>query len=466
MLMSAAFLASALIQFALGLVVAWVLGAAEFGAYALALAAAVLVQTIVFEWIRLSATRFHHGEDGNRLAGLLMRYFSRITAGLLVVALLLLVFGEVRRWLLCVIPLVAVAAGFVDFRAALLRAEFNQRGYALLMLFRNLLAIILLPLAAWHFGSAEAVLAAFLLALVVSAAAIEIAFRRGGSLASPDAQPIADLRALLRYSGPIVATNCVYLALFFGLRSAVALTGGMAAAGQFSLAFDFVTKLFTTIGTAIDLALFQLAVRAARDEGEDAGKARVAVNAEIVAAILLPMAVGLFLVVSLLEEFLVAPAFRGPFSTFVMAVVPGIALYALIQYALHPFLQIVHRTKPLVHAAMAGFTVAGFLALAMPILGLALVPAIFWGLAGAMLAAMLVLIRHIGRAGLPSREFAGRLMLALAGMIGVVLVIRPLGQGLGVLTAAITGGAATFAIVALLVDLVGLRTWLRARKAA
>ena len=62
--MPAAFLASALIQFVLGLVVAWLLGPAEFGYYALALAGAVLVQTFVFEWLRLAATRFHHVEAG------------------------------------------------------------------------------------------------------------------------------------------------------------------------------------------------------------------------------------------------------------------------------------------------------------------------------------------------------------------------------------------------------------------
>ncbi len=469
--MSAAFLVSALIQFALGLAVAWLLGPAEFGAYALALSAAILLQTLVFEWIRLCATRFHHVGGGGQLAGLLLRAFAGISGVMVLLAVPLLVFGGARHWLFCQIPLVAIAAGFADFRAALLRAEFNQRGYALLMLFRNLLAVALLPLAAWRFGSAEAALGAFLLALVLAGAAIEVVFRRNAGAVPACDEPVAapGLRALIRYAGPIVATNCLYLGLFFGLRSAVAWTGGLAAAGRFSLALDFTSKLFTTIGTALDLMLFQAAVRETREKGAAAGLVRAGQNAEMVLAVLLPMAVGLAFVMPELEGWLVAPEFRGAFSAFVLALVPGITLYSLVQYALHPFLQLDHRTGRLTLAALAGLCVAGALHALLPMAGVGMVWTVGLTLGLAMVAACSVLMREIGMMSLPSPGFSLRILAALGAMSLAVLGVRfavqglPVQQNLLALAGMVLAGGAAYGGFAYALDLAGIRTLIRMR---
>lgn len=463
--MSAAFLASALIQFALGLVVAWLLGPTEFGAYALALAAAILVQTVVFEWIRLSATRFHHAGEGNQLARRLARVWAQLSGVMLVAAILLLVVGGERRWLFCLVPLIAIAAGFADFRAALLRAEFNQRGYALFMLLRNGLAIVLLPLAAFRFGIAEAALAAFLAALVLASAGVGVLARRPASVLAPanDNGSGPELAALLRYAGPIVLTNCLYLALFFGLRSAVALTSGIAAAGQFSLALDFVLKLFTTIGTALDLMLFQIAVREARENGEIAGQARVRHNAEIVVAAILPMALGLYLVIAALEPLLVAPAFRGAFAVYVVALLPGVALYAVIQYALHPFQQLAHRTAPLAAAALTGLVLAGGGALVLPHLGMPAGAGVGAALAGGMIGAVAMLARSTGRAALPGIGFLVRLTVALGALALAVMALRAAGEGPAALAVHIGAGMAAYLVAAYAVDLAGIRALARRR---
>ena len=54
-----AFLANTLCNFAIGLLVAKFLGPEEFGRFALALAIGAALQTLLFEWIRLSAVRFY-----------------------------------------------------------------------------------------------------------------------------------------------------------------------------------------------------------------------------------------------------------------------------------------------------------------------------------------------------------------------------------------------------------------------
>ena len=57
----AAFLLNTIFNFFLGLLVAYFLGPAEFGRFALALAIGAMTQSLVLDWIRLSALRFFSG---------------------------------------------------------------------------------------------------------------------------------------------------------------------------------------------------------------------------------------------------------------------------------------------------------------------------------------------------------------------------------------------------------------------
>ncbi|HRY05033.1 MAG TPA: lipopolysaccharide biosynthesis protein, partial [Beijerinckiaceae bacterium] len=54
-----AFVVNALFNFVIGLIVAKFLGPEEYGRFALALALGLVIQTAVFDWIRLSAIRFY-----------------------------------------------------------------------------------------------------------------------------------------------------------------------------------------------------------------------------------------------------------------------------------------------------------------------------------------------------------------------------------------------------------------------
>jgi len=59
MIVSLAFVSNALFNFFVALLVAKFLGPAEYGRFAIAWASAILINTVVFDWIRLSAVRFY-----------------------------------------------------------------------------------------------------------------------------------------------------------------------------------------------------------------------------------------------------------------------------------------------------------------------------------------------------------------------------------------------------------------------
>lgn len=477
MRMSAAFLISALVQFTLGLIVAWLLGPAEFGVYALVVAASILLQTLVFEWIRLAATRFFAAGAGGLRKGL----FAAFGVATLACLVLSGVAGAVTRSVLTLdraaillIPGLAIAAGFLELIAALLRARFREADYARILLVRNGLTLALVPLAAGLTGRAEFAGLA-LLASHVLAGWQAWRLERAG----PD-EPVAEgehaeaapsIPASLAYAGPVVLTNLLYLGLFFAMRSWAAFAGGLAFAGQVSLALDFTLKLFTTIGSALDLWLFQRAVQAQREQGDGAGQACLHRNAGIVLAVLLAMAIGLALVIEAFEPLLVRPDFRGAFAPAVLMLTPGVFLYAFIQYALHPYAQLVRRTWILVLTALAvvlpalagglllaflplpaAFPGASGLAQVSGLAGLALV------LAGAMALGCLVLARLSPGYKPPDGPYLGKLALALLAMaVPATLAQQQLGGLAGGITAALAG-AAGFLLVAFLADLAGMRS--------
>jgi hypothetical protein len=123
-------------------------------------------------------------------------------------------------------------------------------------------------------------------------------------------------------------------------------------------------RLFSAAGAALDVYLFQLAVRREEREGREAAERQVARNGILVLALLAPLAAGFFAAMPAFEALLVPPAFRGSFARLTSLLLPGILAYCLVQFALNPVFQIARRTGPAVAAALLALGVdAGALAL-------------------------------------------------------------------------------------------------------
>jgi O-antigen/teichoic acid export membrane protein len=133
-----AFLASAVASFALALFAASFLGPDGFGRYAIAASLATSLSLGLFEWLRLSTTRFYSDADADvRLA--LYRGYAAMAAGLALLGALAVAFADrtgLSGGLLAAAAGAALALGFFDFRAALARARFDDRAYLRLTLTR------------------------------------------------------------------------------------------------------------------------------------------------------------------------------------------------------------------------------------------------------------------------------------------------------------------------------------------
>lgn len=458
----AAFLVNTLFNFVIGLLVALFLGPDQFGRFALAMAVGMVVQTIAFEWIRLAAIRFYSDRSRSeqpQLRATLDVAFAIVSVALAAVAILLILGGmtfSLSHTLLALAFTASIANGLFDYNTALVRARFQDSLYGKLVITKNVMALLLTVGGAFVFKSAVMTLAGACLSM---AGSVVLARK---ALHDEDARPSLAQRSLAeefaRYSLPIVAANVLYLAIPLVNRALVTSGLGFAETGQFSLAYDIGTRLIAAVGSALDVLLFQIAVRAEERHGREEAHEQVARNMATVFAILTPAAAGLWLILPSIEALIVPSAFRGPFGHYLTLLLPGLLFFGFMNFAINAFFQIGKRTLPLIAAALVATATNALLVFALP----RSADATHYALAqtGAFAAALLVLICAAVYAGAKWPR-ARDILLTLVATGLMVAALWPLrGWTPGVLTCAaqIVVGGAIYAAMAMAFDIAGLRT--------
>jgi O-antigen/teichoic acid export membrane protein len=467
MLVVLAFVINSVFNFALGLLIARFLGPSGFGQYAIAAALAIVANTLFLDWIRLAATRFYSGRaraEDPAVRGTLDAIFAISSVGLAAAAALLLWLGQDFKLALALAlltPAMGICNGLFDYHAALLRARFDQRGFALMVIVKNVLSLALMVGGALWFQSPVAVAAGFVLSVL---ATLAVASRR---LRDPDVSILRpdwmQARGFFAYGFPIVVALLIYYLIPLWNRTAIANDLGFAASGQFSLAYDIAIRTVQTVGSALDIILFQIALRTDDERGRAEARAQLSANMGLVLMAVAAVVVGYWLVLPAFETALVPAAFRGSFAEVTTILLPGLACYALIQFAVTPVLQLKGRTWPVMLPALLALIVNALLVLPLGAeaklsdyaraQSFACALALFAAL-GLALGQMRVLPRV--------RDMAAT-ALAVVAMSLAVWPIRAMEPGLLTLVLSVAAGGSAFGAVALVADVAGLRAKLSAR---
>ena len=468
MALIASFLFNAVANFALGLLLARYLGPQAFGVFAVAMAGAGALAAPALDWLRHAGTRFYSArtrDDAPAVRATLDAAAGSIAAALLAgaSALALLAPETFEHPGIAALALVSCTlGGLFDYAAALMRARFMQRDYAGLVILKNVLTLIPMPLTAVWTGDVGAVLAA---GCAGQLACLAVAVVR---LADPGTRPVLFDPTLLRrfavYGMPLTMAGGLAMVQAFYNRSALAGLAGYAEAGRFSLAYDIGIRLVAVTAMALDVLLFQVAVRAEAEAGREAGLRQVGRNLGTVVAVLAPVAIGYALVLHPFESVLIAADFQGAYVTYSLALLPGLAAWALMQFGLSPVFQITGSTLPM--------TGPNLLALGVNVaLGFVLPPQLgpigfAWSFSLGMIAGLLsavALVRLRAPFEAPWRSMAGT-MACTAAMAAAVLGARQalpgiLSEGWAGLAGSAAIGGATYVGLAIGLDLAGARTF-------
>jgi O-antigen/teichoic acid export membrane protein len=456
-----AFLTNSVANFLIGIVVAKYLGPEEYGRFAIAFSIVAVVQTALFDWLRLSATRFYSEkvrENEPVVRASLDLSFGLVAFGLAVATALFAAFGPTLDFdgELILLALIAAAVnGLFDYSTALVRARFADRLYGRLVLVKNLLSLLLTGGGAFLFHSAAVAMGGAIASLFGTVIAARASLT--DEHARLDAARRRTAATLMAYSAPIVAAHLVYQAIPLATRSVVAEVFDFAETGQFALAFDLGMRAVLALGSALDVLLFQLAVAAHENHGDDEARWQVGRNMALVLAFLLPACAGVYLVMPSIERLIVPVDYRGPFGHYLSLQLPGLFSMGMILFAVNPVFQIAKKTAPMIGAALVAAGAGVMLLFALP-----------WGAdasnlalaqCGAYIAALVATLVFAAREKPlwpPLRDVAASVAATL-GMAGALWPLGHMAPGVLTLLAQIFVGVAVYGLLTLLFDTAGLR---------
>ena len=360
MLMITTFALNAGFNLLVGLLTAKYLGPSDFGRYALAQSIGVFLNTILIDWLRHAATRYY---TGDREASRSVRATLDLTLGLcclliaLISALAILLgfdFG-LGLWLAAIAPLVGITNGFFDVQTALLRARFRDRPYAMAIVLKNLFSLVLVAGSAAWFHDPAITLAALCLSMAASMLCMY------GALVDREATwrffSTAQVRVFAAYAMPIVIGSILWQLMPLYNRTLLAQISGFEVSGQYSLAYDLGIRIVAAIGSALEVMLLQLAIRADQQEGREAAKRQLSLNLTIVFGVMAPVCTGLWLVMPSFQWLFVPQAFHGSFAAILTAMLPGLFAFSVLSFSIHQAFFIAQRTWPLLLSSLVALIV-------------------------------------------------------------------------------------------------------------
>ena len=456
-----AFLINTVFNLIVGLIVAKYLGPSEYGKFALSIAVMTFGQALAFEWIRQCGVRFYSERsrhEAHHVRATLDAAFAGFGLLFFPIALAIAFLGpefSLPREFVALAFAASVANGLFDYQTALVRARFDDRLFLRVIGTKNLLGVAMMAGGAWATGSAKVTLIAGMASLLGSL----LIWRR--RLIDPGVALKTADRLLARqfagYALPIVASIVLYQLIPLANREFAARFYGFAETGKFALAYDLGLRAVQAIGSALDVLLFQIAVRAHDVHGADHAREQIARNMAMVFAIMLPACVGLWIILPSVESLIVPEAYRGPFARFLTLLLPGLFLFSLGQFSVNAVFQIAQKTLPMVVAALAACVADIVFVLVLPrgvdASGIALAQSL-------SMAVGFVTLVGFAQTTRPQWPRLRDLALTIAGslgMAGLAWPLRALPPGPGLMCAQIALGGGFYLVIVALFDVAGLR---------
>ncbi len=441
------------------------LGADEYGRYALMVSVLALVHTLSLTPAEAAAYRFAgKAQATNRMAdhfrtALSLTLRSLVLAGALI-ALLALALGKLPEylrilpWLAALLPL----GTLIQMALEAHRASQQVGRYAVIETSRLLGGFILGALIAWQTGFGAA--SPFVGMVIASAVLVLPEGRWLWRQAKGGATSPAQRRTYLGYGIPIAAALVLDLILSAADRFLIALFLGEAAVGEYAAGYGVADKTVLLLCAWAAMAGSPLVMAAYERGGKDAARTEARGLIRTLLLIAIPAATGLALVARPLAEALIGESVRAG----AIQIIPWIAfaglLNGLLIYYFSETFQLTHKTRlrALLMLIPAGVNIA---------LNLILIPPM--GIIGAVIATLvsyalgIVVLAGVGRRHLalpvPVGELV-RVVLAALAMWPALLLVPAWGSWPELAAKAALGGA-VYVIAALILDAGGARGFLR-----
>jgi O-antigen/teichoic acid export membrane protein len=433
----------------------------DYGYFALFMISTEVIDTVLFNWIRIALLRLFPEYQG--LARPLLRRCCLAVTGLAMlvstpIAMLMARFLAPDNVLIFfgVLICMTFANGVVRLRLAELQAQQQASKYFLTEATRAALsllsALLLVATGGPHFNTLSA---GFAGANIGVAAFCLISFRHDLPRVVLDRMVV---RSILTYAGPIVPLTALQSLIPLTERYVIQFVAGPAAVGVYAAVQNLVQQPINMLASAVALAAFPIVMSSAELQGHSAAQARIREAGVYLLALGLPAVCGIIALRSEIVSVLLGEKFHAG----AVAIVPWMAISVLLlNLKYHYFDLAFHVTRRLVlQVATLLPTTLLMAALIYGLFGL-------WGLQGAAAGACLASAGALAASWIAGRRALtiphairelGRIAVSAGAMSAVLWVMRPTGGSLTGLVVQISLGGITYVLAAVALDVLGMRT--------
>lgn len=438
----------------------------EFGRYALLIAGVGFVNVLVFQWLRLVATRFlqAHAEQEQFLGGVLAQFFL-LAALTSLFGLSLALFWPDPVWqrlLALAVPLL-VSQAAIELSLQVAAARLEQTRYGLILGSKAVIAIVGGSWLAWLGLGAAAPVWGLMIGHLVALLVFGRAVWRGAYPSWPEP---AERRRQLSYGLPLIATFALAWVVSGSDRLLLVWLMDEEAVGIYSAGYDLAFQSITLLLSIINTAAFPLAVKALEHGGVEQARDQLAHNGELIVFVALAGGASIAVLAPSILAIFVGEPFRPGAQNILPVVAVASALAGIKAYHFDIAFHLGERSRILV-------VISGFAAVTNVVLNLALIP--LWGVVGAAWATLgayaLALLLSLASGGVAFSMPPAISLLARGGGAGLAAALGAAIPGilgadgswalsLGLLSSLLTGLVAILAL-----DLAGFRSSLFRRLA-
>ena len=433
------------------------LGADEYGQYALVIAGVGLANKLFFEWLRLSLLRFRPGFE-DRLdvfeATISAAFLALMGATAVLGAIALLAGSQL-------IPLALLVAGIVllwmqalfDLELERARSELRPKRYGLMAFGRAGLALALGVFFVVQGLGALGLIVGLIAAMLIVLGKPLLERLRGIRL---DASEWGLMAQLCRYGGPLAVTAALGFLINSSDRFIIGWLLNDAAVGRYSVAFDLTSFSIGLLLAIVNLAAYPLVIRALQEHGPEHARRELVANLTGLLTAGIPAVIALALLAKPIARIVLGPEFQADAATLIPLIAAAAFLRDFKAYYLDLAFHLGRNTVP----QMCVTAVAVVLNISLnfwwiPVFGIL-------GSAYATIAAYalaLVLSGFVGRSvfRLPGPNGdVFKVVLAACGM-GIALWQVKDFTGLAALAGQVLGGGLVYGLLLLVLDVAGVR---------
>ncbi len=322
----------------------------QYGYYAIAFASILLLNNILFQWLRLGLLRFlpKYQEKEERqmfLSSILKCYVLSICIFIIlftVIYSVVLLTGYTEfGYLIILSAVILIVHGWFEATLELIRSSYNPNHYGYLFFSKSVLVIIITTTLCYFEFGAHGLLTGILAGQILPLSYFTIRYWKGVSLKKADSLLV---KKILTYGLPLSVTSLMVFVLDASDRILIGIFLESSAAGLYAVGYDLAKQSIWILMLSVNLASFPLAVKALEQKGKESAIIQLKSNFTLLSGIAIPGSIGLIMVSKEISQIFIGSDFSETAMILIPVITIGVLLAGFKSYYFDQSFQLGERT--------------------------------------------------------------------------------------------------------------------------